>query len=236
MVFSQGAGALLQRRTDSSPPAEVHPDHRPPAAAPIILAAEGVAVQTNIGKAHYPQSGLPTERTKQTPNHELGAPSVLVPNHAVPVARLLPYEQSTSNSNGPMFAEGAHLCFVPSGVCPQWVHWEAQQQQQQQYQQHQQYQHHHHQHQCPLLPNAQQEQEQRRRQLVAMAACSPLHERKFDAARRDDMAAACALKRKFDAFVMCHYTPRHPSKLPTRRWVSLNQLYHLIRPHSPMDV
>lgn len=114
MVFSQGAGALLQRRTDSSPPAEVHPDHRPPAAAPIILAAEGVAVQTNIGKAHYPQSGLPTERTpKQTLYHELAAPSVLVPNHAVPVAHLLPYEQNTSSSNGPMFAEGVHLCFVP---------------------------------------------------------------------------------------------------------------------------
>ena len=235
VVFSQGAGSL-QRRTDSSPPAEVHPDHRPPAAAPIILAAEGVAVQTNIGKAHYPQSGLHTERTpKQTLYHELGAPSVLVPNHAVPVAHLLPYEQNTSSSNGPMFAEGAHLCFVPSVVCPQWVRWEAQQQHQQN-QQHQQHQHHHQQqHQCPLVPKAQQEQKQRRRQLVAMAACSRLRERKFDAAPRDDMAA-CALKRKFDAFVMCDYTPRHPSTLPTRRWVSINQLYHLIRPHAPMDV
>ena len=34
VVFSQGAGASLQRRTHSSPPAEAHPDHRPPAAAP----------------------------------------------------------------------------------------------------------------------------------------------------------------------------------------------------------
>ena len=48
--------------------------------------------------------------------------------------------------------------------------------------------------------------------------------------------AACALKRKFDAFVMCHYTPRHPSKLQTRHWVSLNQLYHSLLPHAPMDV
>ena len=35
---------------------------------------------------------------------------------------------------------------------------------------------------------------------------------------------------------MCDYTPRHPSTLPTRRWVSINQLYHLIWPHAPMDV
>ena len=93
---------------------------------------------------------------------------------------------------------------VPSVVCPQWVRWEAQQQHQQN-QQHQQ-----------LVPKAQQEQKQRRRQLVAMAACSRLRERKFDAAPRDD-TAACALKRKFDAFVMCDYTPRHPSTLPSRR-------------------
>ena len=315
VAFSQGAGAKL--RAPSSPPsvsppaAEAHQfDHRPPAAAPMILAAEGVVVQANIGRADYPQDGRPTKRgilgaqvPKQIPNHvELGAP-VLVHNRAIPVAHLLPYEQSTSSAapstNGPI-AEGVHLSYVsghvpsyvPSVVCPQWAHWEAQQQQQQQqqqryqqqqqqrYQQQQQrYQHHEqyyqqyqcqHQQQCqqhqqqqlyqhqhqqqlyqhqqqlyqqqqrqyPLLQNTQQEQEQRRRQLVAIGACSTLREVKFDNARHDDMAPSnkYALKRKFDAFVMCHYTPRHPSKLPTRRWVSLNRLYYLIWPHAPMDV
>ena len=66
VAFSQGAGA--KRRTPSSPPsvsppAEAQPDHRPPAVAPIILAAEGVVVRTNIGKADYPQDGRPTKRS-----------------------------------------------------------------------------------------------------------------------------------------------------------------------------
>lgn len=261
MIFSQGAGA--KRRTPSSPPsvrrpAEAQLDHLSQAAVPNILAAEGVVVQTNIGKADYPQNGRPTKRSilgvqvpKQTPNHELGAP-VFVPNHAIPVAHLLPYEQSPScappSCNGPI-AEGIHLCYVPySVVCPQWVYWEAQQQQYQlQYYQH--YQQHYHQqqqqlyqrqqqYQPPLLQITQQGQEQRRRQLVAIGACSTrVREIEFDAARHDDMAASNnALKRKFDAFVMCNYTPRHPSKLPIRRWVSLDQLYHLIWPHAPMDV
>jgi len=296
VAFSQGAGTKLRapssRPSVSPPAAEAHQfDHRPPAAAPVILAAEGVVVQANIGKADYPQDCRPTKRSilgvqvpMQIPNHvELGAP-VLVPNRAIPVAHLLPYEQSTSSaapsSNGPI-AEGVHLSYVsgyvpsyvPSVVCPQWAQWEAQQQQQQQrYQHHEQYYQQYqcqHQQQCqqhqqqqlyqhkqrlyqhqqqlcqqqqqrqyPLLQNTQQEQEQRRRQLVAIGACSTLREIKFDAARHDDMAPSnkYALKRKFDAFVMCHYTPRHPSKLPTRRWVSLNRLYHLIWPHAPMDV
>ena len=45
-----------------------------------------------------------------------------------------------------------------------------------------------------------------------------------------------ALKQKFDALVMCDFTPRHPNDLPTSQWVSYASLLQLFQPHAPMDV
>ena len=48
--------------------------------------------------------------------------------------------------------------------------------------------------------------------------------------------APSALKQKFDALVMCDFTPRHPNDLPTSQWVSYASLLQLFQPHAPMDV
>ena len=44
------------------------------------------------------------------------------------------------------------------------------------------------------------------------------------------------LQERFVWFVMCDFTPRSPSELPTSRWTSLMRLFHLFKPHAPMDV
>ena len=44
------------------------------------------------------------------------------------------------------------------------------------------------------------------------------------------------LQRKFETFVMCDFTPRHPGELPESQWVSYDRLYQLIQPHAPLDV
>ena len=49
-------------------------------------------------------------------------------------------------------------------------------------------------------------------------------------------AAATTLKQKFETFVMCDFTPRHPDDLPLSQWVSYDRLYQLFQPHAPLDV
>jgi hypothetical protein len=44
------------------------------------------------------------------------------------------------------------------------------------------------------------------------------------------------LKQKFETFVMCDFTPRHPGELPESQWVSYDRLYQLFQPHAPLDV
>jgi len=44
------------------------------------------------------------------------------------------------------------------------------------------------------------------------------------------------LQQKFDALVMCNFTPRKPSELPVSQWVSFRRLFHLFQPHAPLDV
>ena len=44
------------------------------------------------------------------------------------------------------------------------------------------------------------------------------------------------LKQKFETFVMCDFTPRHPDDLPQSQWVSYDRLYELVQPHAPLDV
>ena len=44
------------------------------------------------------------------------------------------------------------------------------------------------------------------------------------------------LKQKFETFVMCDFTPRHPNDLPESQWVSYDRLYQLFQPHAPLDV
>ena len=44
------------------------------------------------------------------------------------------------------------------------------------------------------------------------------------------------LKQKFETFVMCDFTPRHPDDLPQSQWVSYDRLYELFQPHAPLDV
>ena len=44
------------------------------------------------------------------------------------------------------------------------------------------------------------------------------------------------LKQKFETFVMCDFTPRHPDDLPLSQWVSYDRLYQLFQPHAPLHV
>ena len=41
------------------------------------------------------------------------------------------------------------------------------------------------------------------------------------------------LQERFAAFVMCAFTPRRPSELPTSQWISFHQLLSLFQPHAP---
>ena len=45
-----------------------------------------------------------------------------------------------------------------------------------------------------------------------------------------------ALRQKFDELVMCDFTPRHPTDLPTSQWVSYPRLARLFQPHAPSEV
>jgi len=49
-------------------------------------------------------------------------------------------------------------------------------------------------------------------------------------------AAATTLKQKFETFVMCDFTPRHPDDLPLSQWVSYDTLLQLFQPHAPLHV
>eukprot|EP00964_Phaeocystis_antarctica_P005420 scaffold2960_cov61-Phaeocystis_antarctica.AAC.4 len=49
-------------------------------------------------------------------------------------------------------------------------------------------------------------------------------------------APPSALQQRFDALVMCDFTPRSPSELPRPQWVSFPQLFHLFKPHAPGEV
>ena len=49
-------------------------------------------------------------------------------------------------------------------------------------------------------------------------------------------APPSALQQRFDALVMCNFTPRNPSELPRPQWVSLPQLFRLFKPHAPEEV
>ena len=44
------------------------------------------------------------------------------------------------------------------------------------------------------------------------------------------------LQQKFDALIMCNFTPRKPGELPVSEWVSFRRLFHLFKPHAPLDV
>ena len=45
-----------------------------------------------------------------------------------------------------------------------------------------------------------------------------------------------ALKQRFEALVMCDFTPRHPSDLPQSQWVSYQRLFRLFQPLAPCEV
>ena len=45
-----------------------------------------------------------------------------------------------------------------------------------------------------------------------------------------------ALRQTFDELVMCDFTPRHPTDLPTSQWVSYPRLARLFQPHTPFEV
>ena len=45
-----------------------------------------------------------------------------------------------------------------------------------------------------------------------------------------------ALRQKFDELVMCDFTPRHPTDLPTSQWVSYPRLASLFQPPTPFEV
>ena len=45
-----------------------------------------------------------------------------------------------------------------------------------------------------------------------------------------------ALRQTFDELVMCDFTPRHPTDLPTSQWVSYPRLASLFQPHTPFEV
>tara|TARA_B100000795_G_scaffold37568_1_gene24772 strand:+ start:104 stop:466 length:363 start_codon:yes stop_codon:yes gene_type:complete len=47
---------------------------------------------------------------------------------------------------------------------------------------------------------------------------------------------ASALQQRFDAFVMCDFTPRSPRELPRPQWISYQALFHLFQPHAPTEV
>ena len=47
---------------------------------------------------------------------------------------------------------------------------------------------------------------------------------------------AIALQQRFDALVMCNFTPRSPRELPRPQWVSCQTLFHLFRPHAQSEV
>ena len=49
-------------------------------------------------------------------------------------------------------------------------------------------------------------------------------------------APPSALQQRFDALVMCNFTPRSPSELPRPQWVSFPQLFRLFKPHAPEEV
>ena len=49
-------------------------------------------------------------------------------------------------------------------------------------------------------------------------------------------APAIALQQRFDALVMCNFTPRSPRELPRPQWVSYQTLFHLFRPHAQSEV
>ena len=47
---------------------------------------------------------------------------------------------------------------------------------------------------------------------------------------------AIALQQRFDALVMCNFTPRSPRELPRPQWVSYQTLFHLFQPHAETEV
>ena len=46
-------------------------------------------------------------------------------------------------------------------------------------------------------------------------------------------APPSTLQERFSAFVMCAFTPKRPSELPTSRWASYTTLLDLFQPHAP---
>ena len=47
---------------------------------------------------------------------------------------------------------------------------------------------------------------------------------------------AIALQQRFDALVMCNFTPRSPRELPKPQWVSYQTLFDLFQPHAETEV
>ena len=45
-----------------------------------------------------------------------------------------------------------------------------------------------------------------------------------------------ALQARFNALVMCNFTPRNPRELPPSRWVSYGTLFRLFEPYAPAEV
>ena len=71
----------------------------------------------------------------------------------------------------------------------------------------------------------------------------PRSEAEEGAARSSDLAVAAAsgtsdwtLQAIFVKYVMCDFTPRRPSTLPTWRWATLEQLLDRLQLHRPLDV
>ena len=49
-------------------------------------------------------------------------------------------------------------------------------------------------------------------------------------------APAIALQQRFDALVMCNFTPRSPRELPKPQWVSYQTLFDLFQPHAQTEM
>ena len=83
-------------------------------------------------------------------------------------------------------------------------------------------------------------------QEVCLARCSarvatdsstqPNQEVPIQGVQTNRVTRASGLQQRFDAFVMCDFTPRSPRELPRPDWVSYQALFHLFQPHAPTEV
>ena len=68
------------------------------------------------------------------------------------------------------------------------------------------------------------------------SSTQPNQEVPIQGVQTNRVTRASALQQRFDAFVMCDFTPRSPRELPRPDWVSYQALFHLFQPHAPTEV